>query len=175
MNSKKIILGLIVLLIIGVCIFSLSNSFLDTINMTNSSTNFTDNLTNGTISTNNSITNCGSDGEDNNIESSYNSYSKNHVNSNGNEKEEVKEYEFTAEDAMADVEQNVIFPDKFGNKLDVDVGHPKYKDKRMDSWLVPAYDKKTGKFIGSVYANGELFTNGPDNYKEYKKLVSDNK
>lgn len=178
MNSKKIILGLIVLLIIGVCIFSFSNNLLDTTNIINYSFNSTNNLTNGNYITNNSLTNNSSDVEDSNLDSLFNSYSKNHANSNNNKKEKVKdEEEFTAEDAMKDVENNVLFSGfKYEKGVKANVGYPEFKDE-MGDWLVPGYDKKTGEYLGSVYVGkkGGPYFHGPETYKDYKEVISKNK
>ena len=52
-------------------------------------------------------------------------------------------------------------------------GYPIYKHPRLGSWLVPIFDKKTNKFVGSVYIykGGQAFVLGPDSYSEYKKIV----
>ena len=62
------------------------------------------------------------------------------------------------------VEKNVL--DK--NEI---AGYPVYKD--MGCWLVPIFDKNTGKFTGSVFAHpkGEGYVLGPDTHSEYKKLI----
>ena len=56
-------------------------------------------------------------------------------------------------------------------------GYPIYKDSRLDSWLVPIFDKKTKKFKGSVYIynGGEAFVLGPQSYLEYKNIVNGGK
>ena len=53
-------------------------------------------------------------------------------------------------------------------------GYPIYKHPRLDSWLVPIFDKKTKKFKVSVYIykGGEAFVLGPDSYSEYKDVIS---
>ncbi len=52
--------------------------------------------------------------------------------------------------------------------------YPVYKER--GDWLVPIFDKKTGKFVGSVFSGDDptflLFTNGPDSYYQYKKVIS---
>ena len=51
-------------------------------------------------------------------------------------------------------------------------GCPIYKDKRMNLWLVPIFDKNTNKFVGSIYVNdGSIFIMGPQSYSEYKEIV----
>ena len=50
-------------------------------------------------------------------------------------------------------------------------GYSVYKEHGC--WLVPIYDKNTGKFIGSVFAHpkGEGYILGPDTHSEYKKMI----
>ena len=50
--------------------------------------------------------------------------------------------------------------------------YPIYKNKRLNAWLVPIFDKNTGKFKGSIYATSDAhFVMGPQFYSEYKELV----
>ena len=82
--------------------------------------------------------------------------------------------EFTAKDAKRSVEKNVKFTSRNASEnLKVKVGYPKYKDE-LGGWLVPAYDKKTGKFVGSVYVynKGGTYSHGPEVYSQYKKIIS---
>ena len=53
--------------------------------------------------------------------------------------------------------------------------YPTFKDRGM--WLIPIFDKNTGKFTGSVFADdqGSIFINGPNTYSEYKKIVNSKK
>ena len=66
------------------------------------------------------------------------------------------------------VEKNVL--DK--NQI---AGYPTFQDKD-GSWLVPIFDKKTKKFISSVYVyidkDSRFFVGGPQFYSEYKDVIS---
>ena len=56
-------------------------------------------------------------------------------------------------------------------------GYPVYKHPRLDSWLVPIFDKNTKKFVSSVYVyvgpgESRCYVLGPQFYSEYKKVIS---
>ena len=65
--------------------------------------------------------------------------------------------------------------EKYVLKKNEIAGKPIYKDKYGD-WLVPIFDKKTGKFVTSVFSGDDpmflLFSMGPSSYAKYKDIVS---
>lgn len=65
--------------------------------------------------------------------------------------------------------------EKYVLKKNEIAGKPIYKDKYGD-WLVPIFDKKTGKFVTSVFSGDDpmflLFSMGPSSYAKYKSIVS---
>ena len=155
MKKKKIIVILTIILII-LLLGYIYNSEINKPALNNKHT--IDNKINKSdknINVTNSITN--NDDENHNVKS----------NNQNNEKPSNKTYD-EALMAKKMVEKYAL------NKNEI-AKYPIYKSKNLDSWLVPIYDKKTGKFKASVYVyvgkDSSGFVNGPFSYSEYKKLV----
>jgi hypothetical protein len=153
-KSKYIVSIIIVILIImGLGLLVANNNTNDQKNNANNNNinNITDNATDSNVSLGTNI----------NKNANTNAYIQKNRPSQSSE--------FTAAEAKKTVEKYVSFD------TEVVVSKPTYKNKDL-GWLVPARDKKTGEFAGSVYvySNHGPFVHGPDYYKDYKKLVSKN-
>ena len=101
-------------------------------------------------------------------DSNSNQYNYQHT-----KKSKTKSSEITADDILKIVERGVWWDDGHGGSTqNVKLGKP-YKSEDGD-WLVGAFDKKTGKFLGSVWVGftGGGFTHGPDSYSDYKNIIS---
>jgi len=170
MKKNKIILIVVLLLIIiaGFSYFVVSsfNSH-ENLNVTNNTTNKS--ITNSSLDVNKSSNTTNNTLENN---SSYSKTSSDsYSNYNGRSSSKSKSNEFTASDAQSVVKNYVGSVD--GKDIsEIKIGKPKYKNSDGD-WLVPLYDKKTGKFIDSVYAysNGEAH-GGVQDYDNYKRVIS---
>jgi len=100
----------------------------------------------------------------------YKSSSSNNNHNRGHDKNDSNDSFDEALEAKLDVERNVYL-----EKNEI-VGYPVYKDRDLDAWLVPTFDKYTKEFLGSVYVCGEpghhYYVNGPEFYSEYKQIIS---
>ena len=143
--NKKIILVMVVLLVVvgvGYLVYSSFNSNND-LNVTHNST-VNESIANSSLNVNNSsnVTNATLDDDYSYSESDSRSYHSS--KSMSNESSDV----FTASDAMDVAKKRVAGVEDY-DISELNVGKPKYK--AHESWLVPFYNKKTGKFVGSTY------------------------
>lgn len=147
------------------------------INTNNQKNNDGNNLTKENLTNINNITDNATGSNANlNTNANKNTSIQANINKNANTKANTQKIgsnqssEFTAEEAKRTVENDVSFD------TEVTVYNPKYKDKDL-GWLVPARDKKTGEFAGSVYVSSKHgpFVQGPEFYKDYKELISKKK
>lgn len=157
MKKKNIIVTIIIIILAIIIamfyIFNLENNKHEIDNNYNNSTNF---QINKSIDKNSSLNNNENHADGNQA-----------ISSNNNDiKKDSNSYYDEALEAKLGVEKYVL--DK--NEI---AGYPIYKHHRLGSWLVPIFDKKTNKFVGSVYIykGGQAFVLGPDSYSEYKKIV----
>lgn len=164
MIKKRILIIVIIVLLVllSICYFyNLENKHQLTNNSCNNITNI---QLNKTINKNISLNNSTNDNE------THNNYDKvKFINKNNKISNKTYNEAFLSKKIA---EKYVID----GNEI---VGFPVYKNKRMDAWLVPIFDKNTKKFKGSVYVHcvkgGGIFVSGPDSYSVYKELVSGKK
>ena len=178
-NKKSIIIIILILIIIFLGYFLIENNlFNNTDNNTDNNTvNNTDNISknisfdNVNNSSNKRINSTNnSDKVKDNI-NNHESYPLNEYKHNHNKKSKPKYDEISADDILKRVKKGVYWDDGHGgNTQDVRLGKPyKYKDL----WLVAAFDKKTGKFLGAIWVASEGgYINGPDSYSEYKDIIS---
>lgn len=163
MTKKRILIIVIVILmvlfVIGY-IYNLEDKHQLTNNSYNTTTTTDFQINNNTDKNFNLNNNSTSDNK------THDNYNKVKLNNKNNKKEPNK----THDDALLAKE--------IAEKCAIDnneiAGFPVYKDKRMDAWLVPIFDKHTGKFKTSVfvhYKKSAYFVEGIDNYHDYKELV----
>ena len=161
-KNMMIISAVIILMLIisGVYIFSLKNDS----KIENNSTNLHINKTNNLNQTLNN-TNIDDENSSDKYEDSTKFIEKNkYVNKNNSNN--------TTFDGALMAKELV---EKYVLKKNEIAGKPIYKDKYGD-WLVPIFDKKTGKFVTSVFSGDDpmflLFSMGPSSYAKYKDIVS---
>ena len=164
--NKKIILVMVVLLVVvgvGYLVYSSFNSNND-LNVTHNST-VNESIANSSLNVNNSsnVTNATLDDDSLYSESDSSSY---HSSKSG--ADESNE-EFTASDARK-VVRNYLGGVEDYDISELNVGKPKYK--AHESWLVPFYHKKTGKFVGSTYVSPNMVYGGIDDSDDYKRVIS---
>ena len=176
MKKKNIITIIIITLVIILAasyIFNMENQKHEINNTThNNTTNIEKNQTkdkNISINNNSSIDKNMSVNNNSNIDKDLNKDYRTSLSSNdykANNKEKSNESYDEAMEAKLGVEKYVL------NKNEI-AGYPIYKDPHLDSWLVPIFDKKTKKFLGSVYIykGGKAFVLGPQSYSDYKEIV----
>ena len=173
MKKNKIILivALMLIIIAGFSYFVVSsfNSHED-LNVTNNNTNKS--ITNSSVDVNKSSN------MTNDILENDTSYSKTSSDSyssySGYSSSKSKSDEFTASDAQ-NVVKNYLGGVDHKDISELKIGKPTFKDSDGD-WLVPLYDKKTGKFVHSVYAGEDGMTHGGvETYKNYKRVISGKK
>ena len=174
MDNKKYIIIVLILIIIffsGYYLIkndnSLSNSNNDDNIECNISKDISLNVTNASsnIRNNSSYMKYNLSNQDSN---SMNSYIFKNI-----KKSKEKSNEITAEDILEIVKNGVVWDDgKGGTTKEVKLSNP-YKSKE-GFWLVAAFDKKTGKFLGAIWVgyDGGGFIDGPDSYSEYKDIIS---
>ena len=159
---------LLVVVGVGYLVYSSFNSNND-LNVTHNST-VNESIVNSSLNVNNSsnVTNATLDDDSLYSESDSSSY---HSSKSG--ADESNE-EFTASDAKNVVKNHV--GGVWGKDIsELKIGNPKYKNSD-GGWLVPLYDKKTGKFVDSTYAYSNGMTHGfVDDYDNYKRIVSGKK
>ena len=169
MKNNKIILIIVLLLIvfcIGYFVVSSFNSHED-LNVTNNNTNKS--ITNSSVDVNKSSN------MTNDILENDTSYSKTSSDSyssySGYSSSKSKSDEFSASDAQK-VVKNYLGGVDDKDISELKIGKPKYKNSE-DGWLVPLYDKKTGKFVHAVYAYDDGMTHGGvEKYENYKRVIS---
>lgn len=166
-RNLLILLSIILLIIISTMsyIFILENNINKINNITDSnSTDLKLNKSNDNMSLNNTDNNSSID---ENL--SNNNHNPSSDNNQDNDKKDSNDYYDEAMEAKLLIEKNVL--DK--NEI---AGYPVYKHPRLDSWLVPIFDKNTKKFVSSVYVvvdyGGGPYYLGPQSYSEYKKVIS---
>ena len=164
--NKKIILVMVVLLVVvgvGYLVYSSFNSNND-LNVTHNST-VNESIANSSLNVNNSsnVTNATLDDDYSYSESDSHSYHSS--KSMSNESSDV----FTASDAMDVAKKRVAGVEDY-DISELNVGKPKYK--AHESWLVPFYHKKTGKFVGSTYVSPNMVYGGIDDSDDYKRVIS---
>lgn len=178
MNNKK---SIIIILILFILLFSgyflIKNN--DTTTKDISDNNLSKNMSMNKINNSSNISNDSNyiNNSSNIIDNSNNidnldSSSRKHNNQQA-KKSKVKSDEITEEDILEIVKNGVWWDDGKGHSTqNVKLGKP-YKVKD-GFWLVGAFDKKTGKFLGAVWVgfDGGGFTSGPDSYSEYKDIIS---
>ena len=178
MKKNKIVLIIILLLIIScVCYFVISShNNLKVTNNTNNS-NINKSIVNSSLDVNNSLNTSDNNSlEDDSSydETSSNTYSSSSEYSDYKSDSDGSTDEFTASDARKVVKDYVGVVDDY-DISDLKIGKPKYKNSK-DGWLVPLYDKKTGKFVDSVYAYDDgMASGGVHDYDNYKKIISGKK
>ncbi len=161
-NIIIIIVVIILMLIIsGAYIFSLKNqSKIENNNSTNLNTNKTNNL-NQTLNN----TNIDDENNSNKYDESTKFIEKNKYVDKNNSNNTTFDGALKAKELV----------EKYVLKKNQIAGKPIYKNK-YGNWLVPIFDKKTGKFVCSVYSGDSsiylLFSMGPESYAEYKAIVS---
>ena len=159
---------LLVVVGVGYLVYSSFNSNND-LNVTHNST-VNESIANSSLNVNNSsnVTNATLDDDSLYSESDSSSY---HSSKSG--ADESNE-EFTASDARK-VVRNYLGGVEDYDISELKIGDPKYKNSD-GGWLVPLYDKKTGKFVDSTYAYSNGMTHGfVDDYDNYKRIVSGKK
>ena len=166
MKNNKIILIIVLLLIvfsIGYFVVSSFNSH-ENMNVANNTT-----ISNGSLDVNNSL-NTTNDTLEN--DSSYNKTSSDSYSSYSSySSSKSKSDEFSASDAQK-VVKNYLGGVDDKDISELKIGKPKYKNSE-DGWLVPLYDKKTGKFVHAVYAYDDGMTHGGvEKYENYKRVIS---
>ena len=165
MDYKKVIIIVILILLLSACAFLVKNNDKSINKTTDNNTIKDKNISNITVnnSSNTSITH--------NVQSNQNTYNsdKNHEQS---KKSKVKSDEITEKDILKRVKKNVWWDDGHGGSTqNVKLGKIYKKDDGL--WLVPAFDKKTGKFLGAVWVTSEGgYYGGVDSYSDYKKIIS---
>ena len=174
MKKRNILVVLLILLVI-ICamsyIFILADNTNNKINndsIFNNSTNLQNKQDDKNISLNHTNNTNNVEGNINN--NYYKSSSSNNNHNRGHDKNDSNDSFDEALEAKLDVERNVYL-----EKNEI-VGYPVYKDRDLDAWLVPTFDKYTKEFLGSVYVCGEpghhYYVNGPEFYSEYKQIIS---
>ena len=173
-NKKSIIIIILILIIIFLGYFLIENNLFnntDINNTDNISKNISfDNVNNSSNKRINSTNN--SDKVKDNI-NNHDSYPLNEYKHNHNKKSKPKYDEISADDILKRVKKGVYWDDGHGGTTkNVRLGSI-YKGKK-GLWLVPAFDKKTGKFLGAVWvaSDGHGFFGGVDSYSDYKKIIS---
>lgn len=179
MDKKKIILIALIIIILASCTILITSQ-----NNTNDSDNY--NLSKNNTTKNNFSNNTLENNSKNNQTTElsrksilYSSVINNHLSNDENINKLV---EVTADDVKKLVENSVSWETaNGGDENGVIVGEPyKYGDTQ---WLVPAFNKNTGKFLGAIWVftdthkevNGKvggLFTYGTDSYSVYKDIIS---
>ena len=134
------------------------------LNVTHNST-VNESIVNSSLNVNNSsnVTNATLDDDYSYSESDSHSYHSS--KSMSNESSDV----FTASDAMDVAKKRVAGVEDY-DISELNVGKPKYK--AHESWLVPFYHKKTGKFVGSTYVSPNMVYGGIDDSDDYKRVIS---
>ena len=102
----------------------------------------------------------------------HDEHQSNQHNHDSDKKSKDESNEITSEDILKRVNKGVWWDDgNGGDTQDVKLGKPYKIDD--DMWLVAAFDKKTGKFLGSVWVGSEGgYSHGPDSYSDYKDIIS---
>ena len=172
MNYKKSIFIILffIILFLGFFLIQNNDNIIEDIDNISNNTNISKNSSN--ISNTSTNTNNTSNVIKNNV-SNHISYSKNRHNSIQVNKSKIKSNQITDDDIIKIVKKGVIWDDGHGGHTkNVNIGKP-YKSKN-GMWLVPAFDKKTGKFLGAVWvgSNDGGFFGGVDSYSEYKEIIS---
>ena len=178
MNNKKTVIIILVLFIIFFSWYFLiknnDNLFNTTVNDSIISDNISKNISSNSI---NSSTNINDNSNNNyysnidNTSTNQGSNSMKQYNYQNTKKSKEKTNEITAEDILKRVKREVYWEDSQGRSTqDVRLGKPYKFD---DMWLVGAFDKKSGKFLGAIWVPSEGgYINGPDKYSEYKDIIS---
>ena len=164
-RNLLILISIILLIIISAMsyIFILGDN-------TNKINNITDsNSTDLKLNKSNDKNNLSLNNTDNNSSIDENLSNNDHNPSAANDKKDSEEHYDEAMEAKLLIEKHVL--DK--NEI---AGYPVYKHPRLDSWLVPIFDKNTKKFVSSVYVvvdyGGGPYYLGPQSYSEYKEVLS---
>lgn len=177
MNYKKIIIIIILILFIllfsGYILIKNNNDNNNDIfnNTVNNGSNLSKNISSNINNTTNNSKDDSRDMEDN--LSNSNSYSMNKYKYPKEKKSKAESDKQTEEEKILEcVKKGVAWDDGHGGSTqDVRLGKP-YKSKG-GLWLVPAFDKKTGKFLGAVWVAPEGgFFGGVHSYSEYKNIIS---
>ena len=182
MDKKKIIIIALIIIVLASCMILITsqNNTNDTDNYNQSTNNTTkNNISNKTLE-NNSKNNQATELCVNSIYFGSSINAKNHLSNDKNRNGLV---EVTDDDIKKLVEEYVGWQNPITGEVEneVVIGEP-YKSKG-GSWLVPAFNKNTGKFIGSVWVgavnykddDGSFshgFSNGPNSYSVYKDIIS---
>ncbi len=193
MDRKKIIIIALIIIILVSCAIII-NSQNSTKKSDNSYLN-KNNTSENNISNDNNLLNNFSDKYTNELgkKSVYTNTSiinQNHLNldvgdeNNGYvENNDSDQFLVTAEDIKKLVEDGVIWinPITGGDEKNVQIGEPYKRDEGY--WLVPAFNKNTGEFLGAVWVGADIhknrdgsfshgFINGIDSYSVYKDIIS---
>ena len=165
-NKKIFIVILFIIFISGYALIQHNNISKNTVNNTS---NISKNISFNKI--NNSNNTCDNS---TNLNDSLNNQNSNPVkdyNYKINKKSKNKSSEITADDILKRVKKGVVWDDGHGGSTqNVKLGKPYKYD---DLWLVGAFNKKTGKFLGAVWVASEGgYINGPDSYSDYKDIIS---
>ena len=136
----------------------------------NNSTNFQNKQDDKNISLNHTNNTNGIEGDINN-----NYYKSSSSNNNHNREHDKNDSNDSFDEAME--AKLTIERDSVGWEKKVIVGYPVYKDRDLDAWLVPYFDKNTKEFLGSVYVyvgpgGSRCYVHGPESYSEYKQVIS---
>ena len=169
--KKRNILVIILIILRMICvvgyIFTLQNNNSETNNT--SYNNSTNHHLNKSVDKNISLNNTNSSKHDDDLNSNYYDSSSSYGHENKKVSNDTNDSYDEAMEAKRGVEKYVL--DK--NEI---AGYPVYKHPRLDSWLVPIFDKKTKKFISSVYVHvgpeGNYYVLGPQSYSQYKDTIS---
>ena len=169
MKRKNLLIILSIILLIIICAMSYIFIFEGNNNINNNSdSNSTDLKLNNSIDKNNNSLNNNSLNNNSNIDENL-SNSDYNPSSGNNQGKDSDEYYDEAMEAKLGVEKYALGKNEIA-------GYPVYKHPRLDSWLVPIFDKNTKKFVGSIYIykGGAGFVMGPQYYSQYKEVISGN-
>lgn len=173
-REKKIIIIILILIILLFLSFILiknnDNLVNETVDNRSIKDNISKNMTLNTVNNSNNTTG-------NSMESwnNHEPYQLSQDNSHYDKKSKVKSDKIIEEIIRERVKRGVVWEDSNGKDTqDVRIGKIFKVSKIL--WLVPAFDKKTGKFLGAVYTTTKGgYYGGIDSYSLYKKIISGKK
>ena len=177
-NKKKIIILIFIFIIILFAGYVLTKNNVDNIDNSSIDGNLSRNTSSNHVNTSDNI----SDNSSKDNFSFHDSNSLNQYNHQHKKNSKNKSNVITEDDIRELVKNNVGWPDGHGGHVkDVKIG--KIYKGIDGSWLVHAFDKKTGKFLGAVWVSSDthkdnngkfshIFSHGPESYAEYKDIVS---
>ncbi len=196
MNEKKIIIITVIIIILVLCtiLITIHNNTNYSDNYNLSKNNMSENVSNDTIGNNSKIipktelvkkSNLNSDSitkfSNRNLNKNFQINNGSQLNANNSV---GRISEVTSEDIKKVVERGVVWRnenDEIYLKEDVNIGEPfKYTDTQ---WLVPAFNKNTGAFLGAILVYSDthkeedgsfsiIYGGGTNSYSVYKDIIS---